>query len=81
MKNLYRKFIDDFNEISEYYEFLVSKTKKHEHVDINNEWIIDNYYLLVEHKNNIVSLKGDIKKYIKLIKKNYKLDFKNSLSE
>ena len=30
-----------------YYNYLVQKTKDHEYVDITNEWLIDNYYVLV----------------------------------
>ena len=53
MANLIKKFKSNFEDITEYYNFLVSKNKKHEYVDINNECLIDTYYLLVEHKNNI----------------------------
>ena len=71
MANLIKKFKSNFDDITEYYNFLVSKTKKHEYVDITNEWLIDNYYLLVEHKNNIENNKKEIKKDLKAIEKNY----------
>ena len=71
MANIIKKFKSNFEDITEYYNFLVSKTKKHEYVDITNEWLIDNYYLLVEHKNNIENNKKEIKKNIKEIEKNY----------
>ena len=71
MANLIKKFKSNFEDITEYYNFLVEKTKKHEYVDITNEWLIDNYYLLVEHKNNIEHNKKEIKKDIKEIEKNY----------
>ena len=71
MTNIIKKFKSNFEDITEYYNFLVSKTKKHEYVDITNEWLIDNYYLLVEHKNNIENNKKEIKKDIKEIEKNY----------
>ena len=71
MANLIKKFKSNFDDITEYYNFLVAKTKKHEYVDITNEWLIDNYYLLVEHKNNIENNKKEIKKDIKAIEKNY----------
>ena len=71
MANIIKKFKSNFEDITEYYNFLVSKTKKHEYVDITNEWLIDNYYLLVEHKNNIENNKKEIKKDIKEIEKNY----------
>ena len=38
MANLIKKFKSNFDDITEYYNFLVSKTKKHEYVDITNEW-------------------------------------------
>ena len=71
MANLIKKFKSNFDDITEYYNFLVAKTKKREYVDITNEWLIDNYYLLVEHKNNIENNKKEIKKDIKEIEKNY----------
>ena len=71
MAKLNKKLKSNFEYITEYYNFLVEKTKKHEYVDITNEWLIDNYYLLVEHKNNIEHNKKEIKKDIKEIEKNY----------
>ncbi len=73
MANLIRKFFNDFNDITEYYTFLVKKTKDHEYVEITNEWLIDNYYLLVEHKNNILNDKQALQKNIKIIRDNYKI--------
>ena len=70
MANLIRKFFNDFNDITEYYNFLVKKTKDHEYVEITNEWLIDNYYLLVEHKNNILNNKSEIQKNTKIINDN-----------
>ena len=80
MANLIRKFFNDFNDITEYYNFLVKKTKEHEYVEITNEWLIDNYYLLVEHKNNILNNKQDIQKNSKIIRDNY-LILKNIVSK
>ena len=80
MANLIRKFFNDFNDITEYYNFLVKKTKDHEYVEITNEWLIDNYYLLVEHKNNILNNKQEIQKNAKIIKDNY-LILKNIISK
>ena len=71
MTNILKKFIKNFNDITNYYNFLVNKTKNHEYVEITNEWLIDNYYLLVEHKNNILNYKNKINKNIKLINDNY----------
>ena len=71
MANILRKFIKDFEDITDYYNFLVNKTKNHEYVEITNEWLIDNYYLLVEHKNNILNSKKEIKKNVKVMTENY----------
>ena len=62
MDNRIKKFFSDFNDITEYYNFLVNKTKNREYVEITNEWLIDNYYILVEHKNNILNSKKNLKK-------------------
>ena len=70
MNNVVKKFLKDFSDITEYYNFLVNKTKNHEYVEITNEWLIDNYYLLVEHKNNILSQKKQLKKCSKIINEN-----------
>lgn len=73
MSRLLKKYFNNFSDITDYYNFLVNKTKNHEYVDITNEWLIDNYYVLVEHKNTIVNSKKEIKKNIKIISKNYNL--------
>ena len=65
--------INNFNEITAYYNYLIQKTKNHEYVDIINEWLIDNYYVIVEQKNNLLLNQKDLKKYSKIINKNYKL--------
>ena len=71
MSNIIKNFFKDFNDITEYYNYLVNKTKNHEYVEITNEWLIDNYYLLVEHKNNILNSKKELKKNLKIISDNY----------
>ena len=71
MTNMIKKFFNEFNDITDYYNFLVNKTKNHEYVEITNEWIIDNYYLLVEHKNNILNQKKELQKEMKIINDNY----------
>ena len=71
MAKIIRKFFKDFKEITNYYNFLVSKTKNHHYVDITNEWLIDNYYLLVEHKNNILNNKQQLSKNKKSLNENY----------
>ena len=86
--DIIKKFMNDFHEIEKYYEFLVQKTKRHEYVGVTNEWLIDNFYLLVEHKNSIVDDKKNIRKNRKLyldlysrinnivVKNNYNINFK-----
>ena len=53
MRNLYNKYIENCNNIDAYYQNLVNLTKNHFYVGSTNEWILDNYYLVVEHKNKI----------------------------
>ena len=60
----------NFEDINEYYTFLVDKTKRLEYVGITNEWLIDNFYLLVEHKTNIIH---DKKYIVKDLKKNSRI--------
>ena len=93
MANMLKKFFNNFENITDYYNFLVGKTKNHEYVEITNEWLIDNYYLLVEHKNNIFNDKKILKKQKKVIndnyyflknivsKKNYNISFKYLVNE
>ena len=93
MAKLIKNYFNNFGDITEYYNFLVAKTKNHEYVDITNEWLIDNYYILAEHKNSISNNLKYIKKSIKDInnnypilknivtKKNYNIDFKFLVDE
>ncbi len=93
MANVYKKFIKDFNDINEYYNYLVNKTKKKEYVGITNEWLIDNFYLLVEHKQAIVLDRKKINKGLKnishiypvlkeiVIKHNFNISFKILVEE
>ena len=71
MANYLKKFINDFNDINTYYSALVDKTKNKEYVGITNEWLIDNFYIVVEHKTNFVQNKKAIKKRIKMINNIY----------
>lgn len=71
MTKIIKQFFNNFQDITEYYNFLVNKTKNHEYVEITNEWLIDNYYLLVEHKNNILASKKDLEKSKKILDKNF----------
>ena len=93
MAKLIKNYLNNFGDITEYYNFLVNKTKNHEYVDITNEWLIDNYYLLAEHKNIVTTNMKQIKKNIKRInnnfpilknivnKKNYNINFKFLVEE
>ena len=63
MNNLLTKYINNCNNIDSYYQNLVTLTKNHYYVGSTNEWILDNYYLVVEHKNVI---KKDFKEYKRL---------------
>ena len=67
MNKFIKKFLDNFGNISDYYNYLVDKTKQKEYVGITNEWLIDNFYLLVEHKSNLVHDKKEISKRLKNI--------------
>ena len=80
MAKMIKNFLNNFGDITEYYNFLVRKTKDHEYVDITNEWLIDNYYILAEHKNSIVNNIKEIKKSIKVINSNYPI-LKNIVSK
>ncbi|MBR3049445.1 MAG: hypothetical protein IKG58_02680 [Bacilli bacterium] len=93
MKSMMKRFVNNFENITKYYNFLINKTKKHEYVGIANEWLIDNYYLLVEHKNELVNMKNKFKRSNKKInehyyhlrsivhKKYYNVDFKYLVEE
>ncbi len=88
-----RKFLNDFEKITNYYEFLVERTKDLEYVGITNEWLLDNYYLLVEHKNRIIrekkiinsklskgsNIESALKKIV--IRNQYNLDLKKIASQ
>ena len=80
MANIIKKYLKNFESITKYYYFLVNKTKNHEYVEITNEWLIDNYYILAEHKNNIVSNKKRLTKELKTINSNYYI-LKNIVSK
>ena len=71
MANILKKFITNFEDITEYHNFLVNKTKNHEYVEITNEWLIDNYYILAEHEKTIINNKRKLKRDIKTIEENY----------
>ena len=65
MHKYIKKFLMDFTDLTEYYNYLVRLTKDLEYIGITNEWLVDNYYLLVEYKNNTIYEKKSINKRIK----------------
>ena len=71
MSNIIKKYFNNFKSITNYYNYLINKTKNHQYVEITNEWLIDNYYLLVEHRNGMLSSKNLLKKNIKKLNNNY----------
>ena len=64
------KIKQDFKNITKYYNELVKITKKHYFIGISNEWIVDNYYLIVEKKEHINQFLKDSKHNKYLIKNN-----------
>ncbi len=40
----------EFKTITKHYNKLVKMTNSHNFVGIENEWVVDNYYLLLEQK-------------------------------
>ena len=71
MAKLLRKYYKNIDDITKYYNFLIKKTKNHEYVDITNEWLIDNYYIVAETRNYINSSKRLLRNNNKIINKNY----------
>lgn len=92
MRDALSKFFKDFKKINDYYNYLINKTKNACYVGITNEWIIDNFYLLAEHKTNISNDKKHITKELShtnsiyyclkqiAISNNYSVSFKNLVS-
>ena len=65
MKKLLMQFDENIKYIRKYYEYLTALTKKGTFIGPANEWIVDNFYLVIEHSDNIKK----IKKNKSLIKK------------
>ena len=62
MRNKYTEFLKNCKVISDHYEYLINLTKNHIFVGATNEWVIDNFYLVVETKNNLkLNYKGNKK--------------------
>lgn len=63
MKTYFRNYQKQIEYLESYYEKLVYQIKQNELIGTTNEWIVDNYYMIVEKKQD---LKGFFKR-----KKNY----------
>jgi len=63
MKKKYKLFKKHYDIIEAHYEYLVNLTKNHIFVGSTNEWIIDNFYLIVEIKNNLYRSYKNSKKF------------------
>ena len=50
MKRYRKNFNKNMKTLSSYYAYLTQLTKNHCYIGTTNEWIIDNYYLIVEQK-------------------------------
>jgi len=70
--NIKIKFLLDLNTISKYYKRLLRETKNDRYVGNINEWLIDNYHLIIEEKH--VAANMDMSKF-----KNIKLKQKKEL--
>ena len=65
---IYSKFLDNCKYIEHYYDKLVELTKNHNFVGSTNEWIIDNFYLVIEQKNVIKTFLKSKKRRDNLLK-------------
>lgn len=89
MHKYVKTFLLDCTKINEYYNYLINKTKQLKYVGITNEWLIDNYYLIVENKKTIYENRKGISKkllqcseiyaVIKKIVKNYEYNINYKL--
>lgn len=53
MKKYKKKFYQEFKFIGEYYNFLTNLANNDYYVGIVNEWIVDNYYLILEQEKTL----------------------------
>ncbi len=93
MNKKIKRLFNNFKEITSYYEYLVEKTKKFEYVSAIDEWVIDNYFLVVEHKNSIMPIRKQIARKLKksdklyyimkdmAVKNNYNLSFEQLVQD
>ena len=73
MNKIYTRFLSNCKNIEKYYENLVELTKNHNYVGSTNEWIIDNYYLVVETKNHLKKIFKEKKNIKVMLEKNEKM--------
>lgn len=63
MKKYKKNYKKNMTTLSSYYEYLTQLTKNHCYIGTTNEWIIDNYYLIVEQKKNAKNFLNSKKAY------------------
>lgn len=71
MSNIMKKHKKDLSELASYYAFLISKKNNNESIDIANEYLIENYYLLAEARDKIKKQHRKFSKNHKLVKQKY----------
>ena len=90
MKKYAREYEKNIGNIKKYYNYLINLTKNHNYIGITNEWIVDNYYMLVEQQKATQGFLKSTKNYNYAFKEfdlykinrkmlkhyNYKLSFK-----
>ena len=58
MENLIRKYRKQYYKnkkiLSMYYEYLITLTSESKFIGTTNEWIVDNYYHIVEEEKSIL---------------------------
>lgn len=92
MKKEITKFKNNFDNITKHYTNLIKIIKENKYVGITNEWIVDNYFVLVERKNflnEFLSSKVNYKNLLKygdrlyrivsqiFYQNDFKIDFRN----
>ena len=93
MHKYIKDFLLDYTDISEYYNHLIDRTKNLQSVGVTNEWLVDNFYLIVEYKNDIINSKKDLSKSLKkssyiydvikeiIIEDEYNINFKSLVKD
>ena len=89
MKNLKKEYKRNYYNIKKYYDYLSKYSINNTHVGLINEWILDNYYLLVKREkwiNEVLNRnkynKSTIFKLINIVlsNNNYKISYSNLFS-